>query len=511
MKDHLHFLLFVVICTLWTGIFFILPYFHDNPVNNFTALLEVVVYWGLTCLASFLIIMVAASSKYVFAFFFPIFSFLGALLGFFRYFYAATLTPMLIEASLHNDLGTSADLISWWLIAFIVLNLVFAGFMIGWRWKKITIKKVWIYTVLAAAFFILMYHFNGRLQRGLNERFPVNVYHNFRLYNQYRVAISAERINPSQSVVRISNDSLTVVFVLGETLRADHLSLNGYERETTPLLAKRNNLISFPYIYSPYTHTNPSLPYILTRADSLSPERAYNETSFIPLFRQCGFYSAWIGNQDPGNTYISLIYECDTVLFAHPEKTSFVYQMWLDEDLLPITEALQNVSNPNKLLILHTIGGHWYYNNHVSPECTQFIPTTKTRVLSQCSKEELINSYDNTAVYADYFLNKLLDLFENENAMVIYLSDHGESLGEDGHWLHANDAPAEQNPACIVWFSEEYKARYPDFFEAMEKNKNKRFGTEFLYHSILRAANIQTDVYENSLDIFSICLPTLNN
>lgn len=504
MKNHLHFLLLLSICTLWAGVFFILPYFYDNPVNNFTALLEVIAYWGVTCLACFFVLTVAASSKYLFAVFLPIFILLGALLGFFRYFYAATLTPMVIEASLHNDLGTTADLISWQLIVFILLNLVFSVTMIWWRWKRITIKRAWLYGIFAIVSFLFLYNFNSRLHRSLKERFPINVYHNLYLYNEYHAMISVKRVNPCKLLSRISDDSLTVVFVLGETLRADHLSLNGYERETTPLLSKRKNLISFPHIYSPYTHTNPSLPYILTRADSLSPERAYTETSLISLFGKCGFYSAWIGNQDPADTYIGLMYECDTILYAHPEKTSYVYQNWLDEDLLPMVKKQQNVSNPNKLLILHTIGSHWYYNNHVSADCTRFLPTTTTRVLSQCSEEELINSYDNTVVYADYFLNKLIHLFENENAIVIFLSDHGESLGEDGHWLHANDMPAEKNPACIIWFSEKYKAKHLDCFKTTEENKNKHFGTEFLYHSILHAADIHADVYKDSLDIFSV-------
>jgi len=504
MKNQLHFLLFLFVCTLWSGFFFVMPYFHDNPVNNFAAFAELAGYWSITCLASFLVLTIAASSKYVFAVFFPIFVFFGAVLGFFRYFYAATLTPMLIDASLHNDLRTSADLISWQLCAFIALNMTFAVVMIYLRWKKIAVRKAWIYGIFAIVFLVVLYNANGRLRRSLQERYPINVYHSLRLYSEYRTMIAAERINPCKSVVRTSTDSLTVVLVLGESLRADHLSLNGYGRKTTPLLAKRENLVSFPNIYSPYTHTNPSLPYILTRADSLSPERAYTETSFIPLFNKCGFYSAWIANQDPAETYIGLMYECDTVLFVHPEKTVFVLKTWLDEDLLPFVKAVQNISNPNKLLILHTIGSHWYYNNHVSQECTQFLPITETRILSQCNKEEIVNSYDNTIVYTDYFLNKLFDSFENENAIVIYLADHSESLGEDGYWLHANDAPAEKNPACIIWFSGKYKEKHPDYFENMEKNKNNRFGTEFLYHSILHSANIQTDVYKDSLDVFSI-------
>jgi len=503
MKNQLHFLLFLVVSTLWAGFFFILPYFHDNPVNNFASFAEVAAYWCVTTLVCFLVITIFASSKYVFAVFFPIFVFLGAVLGFFRYFYAATLTPMLIDASLNNDMGTSTELITWQLIVFIILNLFFATAMIWWRWKKIALKKAWIYGVLALVFLIFLYNVNSRLKRSLRERFPINVYHNIRLYNEFRTVIAADRINPADWVVRNSDDSLTVIFVLGDALRAANLSLNGYERETTPLLAKRNNLVSFPNIYSPHTHTNASVPYILTRADRLSPERALTETSFISLFNKSGFYTAWLGNQDPGRTYIGLIYESNTVVFANPGKTSFVFQPWLDEDLLPFVKEMKDKSKPNKLLILHTIGSHWYYNHRVTPEFVRFLPITRTRILSQNTAEEIINSYDNTILYTDWFLNELISLFENENAIVFYLSDHGQSLGEDGFWLHANDMPAEKNPAMFVWFSDKYKANHPDFFEAMKENKYKDFGTEFLFHSILRAAGIQTDVYESYLDIFS--------
>ena len=89
-----------------------------------------------------------------------------------------------------------------------------------------------------------------------------------------------------------------MVAVLGEAARADHLQLNGYERETTPLLRTNPNVVSLPQIYSQYTNTNGSIPHIITRADSIHSEYAYTETSFVTLFKQCGFHTVWLTNKN---------------------------------------------------------------------------------------------------------------------------------------------------------------------------------------------------------------------
>ena len=308
----------------------------------------------------------------------------------------------------------------------------------------------------------------------------------------------------AQSILEFT---IIVAFVLGESLRADHLSINGYYRETMPYLQNEEQIYSFTNIYSEYTHTNRSLPHILTRADSVHEDRAFDETSFITLFKNSGFRTTWVSNQDPAYTYIYFLNECDTIIHAHPERTVYVYSEWLDEDMLPALDSLLlNISQPN-LIILHTIGSHWFYSNHVSDKLRKFFPTAENRVITKNTSEEIINAYDNTVVYTDFFLKQVIDRLKDRNAIMIYLSDHGESLGEDGNWLHANDCYSIKNPACIVWYSDRYLNRNMSKIKALEANKNKFYRTDFLYHSILSAANIPTSLIVPELDIFTVVGP----
>ena len=504
IKSSLPFFLFVLSCTVWAGIFFILPYFLDNPSKGWEGRFITFFHWGLECFATFLLIYALAVNKFVFAVFFPLFSLLGSILSFYRYAFKAVLTPMLIDASLHNDLRTTLDVVSIPLVIFVIISVSISILAVVYRFKKIKVTKPLIHFAVSVLLLCILLTANGRVTNSLMQRFPFNVYYNFSEYKKLRQTLVAERIDPDPALKATCSDSMKVVIVIGEALRADHLSLNGYHRLTNPRLSKRENIFSFSDIYSEFTNTNMSLPQILTRADSIYPERAFQEKSFISLFKKCGYYTSWISNQDPAETYVSFINECDTVLYGHPEKSVYNYNEWLDEDLFPLVKEIKKKDFPCNLFVLHTIGSHWYYNNHFSSSFKVFTPVTSSRILSQCSSEELINSYDNTVVYTDFFLDSLISIFENENAVVIYLSDHGESLGENGTWLHAGDSEPSHRPACIVWCSEKFEKKYPDKVEALRRNKNKYYRSNFVFHSALDAANIQSKVMDKKLSIFNL-------
>lgn len=508
-KIQVKFFLFVLCCTLWSGLFFVIPDFIDNAdVGIFGSFIKAG-YLILVCIATFILLYITAINKYLFAVFLPLFATVGTLVSYYRYAYKATLTPAIIDAALHNDIGTSLDVLSPFLFIYLAINILIAILAIKYRWKKISVPHPIVHFSIAIILFVLFFKIDNRITVNVAQHFPYNVYFNIELYNELHEDIATNRINPdTTAVVAPCNDTLIVAFVLGESLRADHLSLNGYNRETTPLLSKQRNLISFPNIYSEYTLTNRSLPHILTRADSANVQRAFEETSFVPQFTKNGFNSAWISNQDPADTYISFIRECDTTVYAHPEKTVYVLSNWLDEDLLPITEQFIKGNKTRQLLILHTIGSHWYYNNHVSQPFEKYKPTTTNRVVALNEPENIINSYDNTVFYTDYFLNRLITSLDNKRAIIIFLSDHGEALGENGEWLHANDNPAIKRPACLVWCSDCYIQSYPDKWDALQLNKQKRYRTDFLFHSILSAANISTPILDNSLNIFYDCSKT---
>ena len=106
-------------------------------------------------------------------------------------------------------------------------------------------------------------------------------------------------------------------------------------------------------------------------------------------------------------------------------------------------------------------------------------------------------------MYTDYFINNIIDRLKDKNAILIYLSDHGESLGEDGNWLHASDNKYLRNPASIVWYSDIYYTKNKQKIDKLYERREKRYRTDFLYHTILSAAVIPTKVIDESLNLFS--------
>lgn len=312
--------------------------------------------------------------------------------------------------------------------------------------------------------------------------------------------ISEKRIDLTEGI-RCGDEEVTVVFVLGESLRPDHLGLNGYERNTTPLLS-REDMISFPFIYTEQTYTNRSVPHLLTRADSTDYARAYTEKSFISLFNACDFYTVWLANQEAADTYVYFMNECDSLFHINIEKSSYVFDKWVDGDLLPLFDNALSVDKGKKLIVLHTIGSHWWYNSHFTDAFARFQPVVKSKVISSCTREEMINSYDNTVLYTDYFLHELIGRLKDKNAILIYQSDHGEALGEEGVWLHAAETPYTHMAAGLVWMSPIYKEKHRGSYERAKENSLKRFRTDYLYHSILDAAGIGSEYLEESLSIF---------
>lgn len=506
MKSSIKYLIFASLATLWVGLFFISTDFIDSPFYDLKSLVHIIAYWGVICFASFFLIYLMAINRYVFAVLFPVFSLVGALIGFYRYAFKASFTPMIVDATLNTYQKTVNDLISWQMIVFVVISMLIAGLFVYYRFQLKKLNKPYLHLIFALAFILLLINGSHRIRSNLYQRFPYNIYYSFSEYFKYKKLLNTQKIDFEPDFVDVisadESDSTIVILVFGESARSSNFSLNGYFRNTNPLLAKREHVYSLPNIYSEYTYTSRSLAHILTRADSLHTERAFQEYSFISLFKKSGYRTEWISNQNPSEGYVFFMNECDTIIYAHPEKTVYNFNEWYDEDLLPFVQSNLEKNYKNSLLILHTIGSHWYYNNHYHPDFEVFQPTTTSRVITQNTSDEIINSYDNTIVYTDYFLNELIKMLEDKTALLIYISDHGELLGEDGKWLHAIDHDALKHPAGLIWLSDDYIAKYPDKQQALLHSQNQNWRTDFLFHSILSGANLPSKAISNDLNIF---------
>jgi len=501
--DTKKFYLFVLITTTISGILFILPDFIFYPTVGFKGAVYTALHWALNCIPLLLIFYIISLNRYVYLISFPIFILTGTTIAYYSYFYKATLTPMIIDATLNNDLRTSLDVITPYQAIITTIIFFISVFIARYRYKNIHISKTTYHLAVAVTILIVIFTINDRVSTSFYQRYPISLFYNLNEYRKLNAYKNTTRINPDPTLKYKANEELIVVFVIGESVRADHLAINGYKRNTTPLLTKQKNLVSFKNIYSEYTYTNPSVAHILTRADSINPELSKTEKSFITLFKNSNYRCTWIANQDASTSYYSFMKEADSLIFVRPEKSVYTYSNWLDSDIIPHYISTLNQPHNNKLIILHTIGSHWFYNSHYPSSYKKFNPIAKSKIVSQNTPEEIINSYDNSILFSDKILNEIIENLKNKNAILIYLSDHGESLGENGNWLHASDDKYLKNPACFVWYSDTYNNNNTLKIKSLYNNKNRRYRTDFLFHSILAASSIPSKTIKNKLNIFN--------
>jgi glucan phosphoethanolaminetransferase (alkaline phosphatase superfamily) len=493
-------ILFALVATLFVGIAYTSADFFTSPTHGLSDKITLLFQWAIIIFGIFPVFYLLSLNKYLFAVSFPLICLFSCVLTYFRYTTGTIFTTMIFDAALDNDTKINQELISVWLILTIIISVLIALLFVVYRFKKIQrIPYVFLHILFAATWITLVFQI-PRIIRPMTERIPMNLYFIPKRYFSEEREVLTER-PPFSCQIYCPDEKPIMVLIIGEALRAGHLGINGYSRNTTPLLSNED-VVSFPNIYSEYTYTHPSVAHILTRADSINPELANKERSFIDLFKQCGYYTAWLANQEPAKSYIYFMQECDTLIYGNINKSYYVFDKWTDDLLLEPFDSIMKNAEDSRLVILHTIGSHWYYNSHYTDEFQKFNPITGSRIVSSNTAEEMINSYDNTVLYTDYFITQVIERLRDKNAVMIYLSDHGEALGENGFWLHANEVEEAHNPACIVWFSEKYKKENTEKYNTLHSNKKKHFRTDFLFHTILESANIKSDVLRREMSLF---------
>lgn len=297
-----------------------------------------------------------------------------------------------------------------------------------------------------------------------------------------------------------------IILVVGEAVRADRLSLNGYFRETTPLL-QQEEVINFSNMYSCGTTTVISVPCMFSvyeRRD-FSREKGNATENLLDVLTRAGVHVLWRDNNSSSKGVADRVPYED---FRHPDKNPVCDDgECRDEGML---NGLQTYIDDKKtgdiLIILHQLGNHGpaYYKRYPK-SFEKFTPVCQTNQVEQCAPEEIGNAYDNCILYTDYFLTKTIDLLKQNagrfEAAMIYMSDHGESLGENGLYLHGLPyalAPDDQkHVATVMWFSDSFKIDR----NALMKKADTAFSQDYLFHTILGLMKIETEVYDKRLDI----------
>lgn len=304
-----------------------------------------------------------------------------------------------------------------------------------------------------------------------------------------------------------------LVLVVGETARADHFALNGYTRDTNPRLGKEPGLINFGTVHSCGTATAVSVPCMfsnLGRRD-YSASAAGSRENLLDVLRHAGFDVLWRDNNTGCKgvcarvAFENLAYETDPDLCQDDGCYDDILLRGLDRKLGDLTQ--------DSVIVLHQKGSHGpaYYKRY--PErFERFTPVCRTSELILCPPQELINAFDNTILYTDHVLAELIGLLRAHgelNSAMIYLSDHGESLGEANAYLHGMPyafAPeAQKHIPAMMWFSDGYRRELGIDVRCLAARKDRPWTQDNLFHSVLGALDVQTRVRDPGLDLFQGC------
>lgn len=396
-----------------------------------------------------------------------------------------------------------------------------------WRtacgWVVNVVASLVVFTVVSLAFY-KDYASLLRNNRQLKDQvLPIAVVRNANGYLKRRyMAVS----RPLQTVAEDATRPATVagqrprliIAVVGETARARNFQLNGYPRATNPVLSRRGDVIAFQNVASCGTATAISLPCMFSRMARRHYDdvQAATEENLLDILQRTGVDILWRNNNNGGCKGVCQRVPTDDmpalkVAGQCVNKDGTCH----DEVLLHQLGARIDAMKGDALIVLHQIGSHGpTYFERYPEQATVFRPTCNSNQIQTCTNEALTNTYDNTLVYTDQVLGKTIALLEGyadqRDVAMIYVSDHGESLGERGMYLHGTPyviAPPEQTSVpMLMWFSPAFARHAGLDLACLRGNaQGERYSHDNLYHSLLGLFDVESGVYQKGLDLFAGC------
>ena len=307
---------------------------------------------------------------------------------------------------------------------------------------------------------------------------------------------------------------LLLVMVVGETARADHFQLGGYRQPTNPGLAARHDIAYFPQTTSCGTATAVSVPCMFSHLarSEFDVQAAPNYMNLLDALQQAGLDVEWHDNNAGCKGVCARVRQVSHA--ADRDETlcrnSYCFDAILLRDLRAVLQNLQR----DTVLVLHQIGSHGpAYSERYPPEREIFKPACHSHELQHCTAQEITNAYDNTIAYTDHILTSLIELLQSADDRVdsalLYVSDHGESLGEQGLYLHGlpyRFAPAAQKRVpMLMWLSNSYVQRTGIGTGCLQAQSHEPASHDNVYHTVLGAADVRNTSYDASLDLLSRC------
>ncbi|MER0510412.1 phosphoethanolamine--lipid A transferase [Aeromonas veronii] len=388
---------------------------------------------------------------------------------------------------------------------------------LAWRAGALAISLLFIGGV--ASLYYQDYASVGRNNKSLaKEIVPANYVHGLYKYGRdvlFVTPIPYQQLGTDARVVARGSKPTLMFLVVGETARSQNYSLNGYGKATNSFTAKEQGVVSFKDVRSCGTATAVSVPCMfsnLTRR-GYDDQLASSRDGLLDVLQHAGVSVLWKENDGGCKGVCRNVPTIEILPKSYPALCQG--ESCYDEVLLEGLDQQIAGMKGNKLVAFHLMGSHGptYFRRYPASE-RAFMPDCPRSDIENCSNEELVNTYDNTIRYTDKVVGLLIDKLKSLESQydvgLVYLSDHGESLGAMGLYLHGTPykfAPDDQTRVpLLTWFSPQLQAdRQLDMGCLAAEASSQRFSHDNLFHSMLGIMDVQTSVYDNKLDLFKPC------
>ena len=421
-----------------------------------------------------------------------------------------------------TNIDESMDLLSPEMIYYLmILGLIPSILIYKTKIIKVTIKKeIWINTKYIMSFIVIFIaitilfskSYTSLIREHRDLRYHINP-----MYWVYAVGKSVGmqletvakpfvQIGADARVIKKDGRRKIVVMVLGETARADRFSLNGYERITNPLL-EGENVITYTNMSSCGTDTAYSVPCMFSylNKSEYNHSEGKNMSNILDIVNKTGVEVYWLDNNSDSKSVADRV---NYISYKNSKQNSICDIECRDEGMvLDLQKYIDESGEKDLLIVLHQMGSHGpaYYKRY--PEkYKKFTPVCETNQLNECSNEQINNAYDNTIMYTDFILSEIIQLLKknkDHESMMFYMSDHGESLGENGLYLHGMPnfiAPKEQtHVGSVIWFNDLFRQKINIKRTNLEAVTNHSH--DELFHTLLGTFDIKTKLYNKQLDL----------
>lgn len=290
------------------------------------------------------------------------------------------------------------------------------------------------------------------------------------------------------------------VMVIGEAARAANWQLYGYDRPTNPCLSQESDVVVYKNVVTQSNATHKSVPMILSSVSADNHSEIYSRRGIVQLYKEAGFRTLVVSCQAPNRGLIQMM--CD-------EADQTIYMNGLNDGAMlePLREAIA-ADTADLFVVLHSYGSHFNYRERYPDSFSHFTPDDDVSI-SKKNRERMVNAYDNSIIYTDWFLSEVIGTLRETNACsaMLYCADHGEDLYDDrrGRFLHSSPTITyyQAHVACLGWYSDEWRVTYPEKAEAATANTMAPATTHSVFHTVVQLAPIESRYVKSEVSLVS--------